>query len=178
MATNSTVFDDGQSRIVAELSDFSPSVIETNATTGPAPTVLAETVNTPRTNPVVDHQVNRFQLCVLVSQSAKRIKASAERMGESLPITSIVRAFLRSYRIAMQGGDGFMERSARPVDMRRLGERVLRNEIARLSRDRVKTTETRLAQARRLGDDTRIKAEEAALQRAISQRDRQEDDPP
>jgi hypothetical protein len=118
-------------------------------------------------------QVNGFLLCTLVSESAKRIKASAERSGESLPMTMIVRAVLRSYRIAAKDKHGPLSDPELDIaGLRLLNEKVLKDEIARHSRDRVKNSEMRLAHAEQVGDDGRIKAEKDGLEHAIELRDR------
>jgi len=118
-------------------------------------------------------QVNGFLLCTLVSESAKRIKASAERAGESLPMTMIVRGVLRSYRLAAKDRNGpLSEPELDMAGLRVLNEKVLKDEIARHTRDRVKNSEMRLAHAERLGDDARIKAEKDGLEHALELRDR------
>ncbi|HSO74079.1 MAG TPA: hypothetical protein VLU47_04515 [Blastocatellia bacterium] len=118
-------------------------------------------------------QVNGFLLCTLVSESAKRIKASAERAGESLPMTMVVRAVLRSYRLAAKDKYGPLSNPELDIEgIALLNEKVLKDEIARHSRDRVKTSEMRLAHAEGLGDDSRIKAEKDGLEQAIEVRDR------
>jgi hypothetical protein len=118
-------------------------------------------------------QVNRFLLCTLVSESSKRIKASAERAGESMPLAMIVRGVLRAYRVAASDKEGPL--AGPDVDisgLRLLNEKVLKGEIARHTRERVKNSEARLARAERLGDDTRIKAEKGELELAIEARTR------
>lgn len=118
-------------------------------------------------------QVNRFLLCTLVSESSKRIKASAERAGESMPLAMIVRGVLRAYRVAAAEKDGPL--AGPDLDMpglKTLNEKVLKGEIARHTRERVKNSEARLARAERLGDDVRIRAEKGELELAIEVRHR------
>ncbi|MEK6301755.1 MAG: hypothetical protein AABO41_13675 [Acidobacteriota bacterium] len=118
-------------------------------------------------------QVNGFLLCTLISESAKRIKMNAERAGESLPMTMIVRAVLRSYRIAAK--DKYGPLSGPELDVAGitlLNDKVLKDEIARHTRDRVRNSEMRLAHAEGLGDDARIKVEKDGLEHAIAVRDR------
>lgn len=118
-------------------------------------------------------QVNGFLLCTLVSESAKRIKISAERAGESLPMTMIVRAVLRSYRIAAKDKYGPLSDPELDIEgITLLNDKVLKDEIARHSRDRVKNSEMRLAHAEGVGDDARIKVEKDGLEHAIEARDR------
>lgn len=113
-------------------------------------------------------QVNRFLLCALIRQSAKQIKASAARIGEALPMTMIVRGVLRSYREAAADDCGPLARPDLDIPgLKKLNDKVLTDEIARLLRDRVTDSQARLANARRLGDVTTIKAEEDGLGRAI-----------
>jgi hypothetical protein len=133
----------------------------------------AEVVETSRVERDAGDQVNRFLLCTLVSESSKRIKASAERAGESMPLATIVRGVLRAYRVAAADKDGPL---AGPeldiVGLKRLNEKVLKGEIARHTREKVKNSEARLARAERLGDDSRIKAEKGELELAIEVRHR------
>jgi hypothetical protein len=118
-------------------------------------------------------QVNRFLLCTLVSESSKRIKASAERAGESMPLATIVRGVLRAYRVAAAEKDGPLSGPDLDiVGLKRLNEKVLKGEIARHTREKVKNSEARLARAERLGDDSRIKAEKGELELAIEVRHR------
>jgi hypothetical protein len=118
-------------------------------------------------------QVNGFLLCTLISESAKRIKISAERAGESLPMTMIVRAVLRSYRIAAKDKFGPLSDTELDIEgINLLNDKVLKDEIARHSRDRVKNSEMRLAHAEGIGDDARIKVEKDGLEHAIEVRDR------
>lgn len=133
----------------------------------------AEAKSTAATEREAGDQVNGFLLCTLVSESAKRIKASAERAGESLPMTMVVRAVLRSYRMAAKDKYGPLSSPELDIEgITLLNEKVLKDEIARHSRDRVKTSEMRLAHAEGLGDDSRIKAEKDGLEHAIEVRDR------
>jgi len=118
-------------------------------------------------------EVNRFFLCSLVSMSAKRIKAIAEEAGEHISMTMIVRSVLRFYQVAAKEKHGPL--SGHEPDMagiRRLNEKVLKNEIARHTEERVKNCETRLTRASRLGDEARIKTEKDALDIALKIRDR------
>ncbi|HEX8087510.1 MAG TPA: hypothetical protein VF762_01575, partial [Blastocatellia bacterium] len=118
-------------------------------------------------------QVNRFLLCTLVSESAKRVKMKAEKSGESLPMTMVVRGVLRAYRLAAKDKYGpLSEPDLDIAGLMSLNDKVLRDEIARHSRERVHNSETRLAHAERLGDDTRVKAEKDGLEHAIALRDR------
>lgn len=118
-------------------------------------------------------QVNRFLLCTLVTESSKHIKASAQRAGESLPMTKIVRGVLRSYRLAAMDKSGPLSGSVLDIPgLERLNKQVLASEIARHSRDRVNNSRVLLARAQRLGDDARIKAEKDELEHAIESQDR------
>ena len=87
---------------------------------------------------VGDH-VNRFLLCALVSESAKRIKTSAGKMGETLPMTMIVRGVLSSYLRAAKDKYGPLAGPDLDIDgLRRLNAHVLSDEIARHSQERAK----------------------------------------
>ena len=118
-------------------------------------------------------QVNRFLLCSLVSESSKRIKASAERAGESMPLAMIVRGVLHAYRVAAAEKGGPLAGPELDVPgLTKLNDRVLKGEIARHTKERVKNSEARLARAERLGDDSRIKAEKNELEAALEVRSR------
>ncbi|HYP29936.1 MAG TPA: hypothetical protein VE262_24715 [Blastocatellia bacterium] len=120
-----------------------------------------------------DDQVNRFLLCSLIAESAKQIKARANRAGEALPMATIVRGVMRSYRQAAKEKNGPLSQTELDVPgLQKLNDKVLKDEILRHSRARVKNSETRLAQAERLGDATKIKSEQDTLAHAIEQRDR------
>lgn len=118
-------------------------------------------------------QVNRFLLCALIAESAKQIKARANRAGEALPMATVVRGVMRSYRQAARDKDGPLSQTELDVTgLKKLNDKVLKDEILSHTRARVKNSETRLAQAERLGDAAKIKSEQDTLARAIEQRDR------
>jgi hypothetical protein len=171
MASNSTlVVDDGESHLIAKLSE---SAIETRAAVDQPRAARYEAANAYSDQREAGDQVNRFLLCVLVSESAKRIKKGGEKAGETLPMTMIVRGVLRSYRLAAKDKHGPLAGPDLDIaGLRMLNEKVLSDELARHSRDRVKTVETRLAHAERLRDDSKIKAEKDSLELAIELRDR------
>lgn len=171
MTSNSPVtIESGDGSALAEFSDFNNSVIQPQVIEKPSP---IESTKTSHPQREVGDQVNRFLLCALVSESAKRVKIAAEKIGESLPMTMVVRGVLRSYRSAAKDEYGPLANPEPDIaGLRRLNEKVLKDEVARHSLDRVKNSETRLAHAKRLGDDTRIKVEKEGLERAIELRDR------
>jgi hypothetical protein len=91
-------------------------------------------------------EVNRFLLCTLVNNASRYIKASAERSGEPVPMATIVRGVLRSFRLAAIDHDGPLNGSVLDVPaLTTLNSRVLRSEIGRYDRARAKRNETRLA---------------------------------
>lgn len=135
--------------------------------------IRSEAADTSRNERDSGDQVNRFLLCTLVSESSKRIKASAERAGESMPLAMIVRGVLRAYRVAASEKGGPLAGPELDVaGLSRLNDTVLKGEIARHTRERVKNSEARLARAERLGDDSRIKAEKSELELALEVRSR------
>jgi len=174
MATNSTVItDEGDNNVAPEGSAFSSSKTEAQALKKSDPASISGLATASRAQRESGDQVNRFLLCALVSESAKRIKASAEKAGESLPMTMVVRSVLRSYRLAAADQYGpLSDPEPNIAGLKILNEKVLREGLASHSRERVKNSETRLTHARRLGDDSRIKAEKEGLDRAIELRDR------
>jgi len=138
-----------------------------------APALRIRATNSPDIEREAGDQVNRFLLCALVNLSSRRIKANAERAGESLPMSMIVRCVLRSYRLAAMDKSGPLAGPTFDIGgLELLNEKVLTSEIARQSRDRVSDSDVRLARARQLGDDARIKAERSGLEQAIEWRER------
>lgn len=170
MASNSTVLVEiDVSRSV--VSDLPPRGIKRRDAENQASGLASKTAD--HSHGAAGDQINRFLLCTLVGESAKGIKASAARMGESLPMTMIVRAVLRSYRLAAKDEDGpLFESQVDLAGLRSLNAEVLKDVLAHNSRDRVKNSETRVASAARVHDDARIKTEKAELARVIELRDR------
>jgi hypothetical protein len=147
--------------------------IDETAATQPSLAIPARTDKVPRAQRETGDQVNRFLFCALVSESAKDIKRSAADVGEPLPMPMIVRGVLRSYRLAAADRYGALaEPEVNYAGLRRLNRKILQEETARHSSDRVKVRQRQLACAKQLGDDTRIKAEEDGLKLAIELRDR------
>jgi hypothetical protein len=113
-------------------------------------------------------EVNRFLLCKLVNDASRHIKASAERSGETLPMTMIVRGVLRSFRLEAMDKDGPLTGSVLDLPaLTSLNSRVMRGEIARYDRARAKRNETKSARAERLNENTG-----AAVETAIKWRER------
>jgi hypothetical protein len=107
-------------------------------------------------------EVNRFLLCKLVNDASKQIKASAERSGETLPMTMIVRGVLRSFRLAAMDKDGPLTGSVLDVPaLTSLNSRVMQGEIARYDRARAKRNEAKTARADRVNENTGAAAENA-----------------
>jgi hypothetical protein len=165
------VANEGDVAIVAQFVGEPPHVPAVTSWQVAAPAIV--------TNPTLPlrreagDQVNRFLLCALVSESAKRIKTKAAQTGESLPMAAVVRGVLRAYRVAAKDEHGPLSQATPDFrGLERLNRKVLHDEITRHARDRVKTSEASLARARRFGDDARIKAEAEKLVHAIALRDR------
>lgn len=149
------------------------SAFEETAVEKEAPAARSQTTFASVTEREMGDQVNRFLLCALVSESSKSIKASAEKAGESLPMSMIVRGVLRSYRLALKDKSGpLAEAEFDMAGLRLLNAEVLKDELSRHSRDRVNNIKRHLAHARQNGDGARIKDVEDGLQRAIALRDR------
>ena len=143
------------------------------ASAWPSPAPLNVTNSTLPIQRESGDQVNRFLLCALVSESAKRIKTRAAQTGETLPMAAIVRGVLRAYRVAAKDEHGPLSQATPDyAGLEGLNRKVLRDEITRHARDRVKNGEASLARARRFGDDARVKAEADKLEHAIALRDR------
>ena len=123
--------------------------------------------------PITDSdKVNRFLLCVLVIDSAKKIKVRALDLGEDLPLTTVIRGVLESYndataknRVSLAGSDPNV------WSLTRLNDGVLNDELRRHMLKQVKRRQAQLDYAHRLGDAPRIKDHEEALARATAARD-------
>lgn len=132
-----------------------------------------DAASAPRAPRESEDDINRFLFCVLAVKSVKQIKARAERAGEQLPIARVVKGVLRSYNRAAQEIPGILTGSGLNLtSLRKLNDGILKDEIARHTQGKVKNSQAQLAQAKRVGDETRIKLAENILERAISDRDR------
>ena len=178
-ASDSTIILDKDSgQIATLLSDPQSGAVDGQPVDGQAveqqaPGILSQAINDSRIQREAGDQVNRFLLCALVSKSAKLITRSAADAGEPVTMTMVVRGVLRSYRLAAADRYGALAEPEPDLDgLRRLNAKVLQDELARHSKDRVKTSERLLVRAKQLGDDTIIKAERDRLQQAIEVRDR------
>ncbi|HEY7914510.1 MAG TPA: hypothetical protein VIG62_21540 [Blastocatellia bacterium] len=159
------------------LSGFQNSALEARAPDEQAPERGEQVMGDPRSVIGSGDHVNRFLLCALVGESAKRIKARAGKMGETLPMTMIVRSVLRSYRLAAKDKEGPLARPEPSIaDLHSLNAKILKDELTRHSRDRVRNSRIRLAHAERLRDEGRILAEKERLERAIELHDRLADE--
>ena len=174
MASNvSVATKDGEGQTAANLVGLPGSAFESPEVEDQSPTAQSQTTSASSVQRETGDQVNRFLLCALVSESSKSIKASAEKAGQSLPMSKIVRGVLRSYILASKDKYGPLAGVELDIPgLRRLNEKVLRDEITRHSRDVVSNSERQVALAQRHEDDKRIKAVREDLQRATAPRDR------
>ena len=163
----------GQERLATQLErEDVRQTIEKRVLEKQAEFLGSQVKSSPGTYPQQD-KLNRFLLCALVSESSRQIKISAQNAGATLPMSVIVRGVLRSYHLAAADKSGPLAGSTFDSSgLRRLNEGVLRCEIARHTRDRVKNSEARLARAQQLGDGEKLKAEREGLEQAIEYRNR------
>ncbi|MEW6131345.1 MAG: hypothetical protein AB1757_30230 [Acidobacteriota bacterium] len=97
-------------------------------------------------------QVNGFMLCALVSQSSKRLKERAERVGVSLPMSMITRSILNAYLLVAKDHDGpFADAKPDFQMLKMVDEKVLQEVLARYAKERTKP-----AQASRVADERRM----------------------
>jgi hypothetical protein len=158
---------------IVNKADLSRGVFEIHPTEKQPPTPQSQDTNASSLQRETGDHVNRFLLCALVSESSKSIKASAEKAGEPLSMTTIVRGVLRAFRIAAKDKYGPLANAELNIaGIRMLNKKVLKDEIARHSQDRVNNIKRQLTYARRHGDEARIKVVEEGLERAIASRDR------
>jgi hypothetical protein len=118
-------------------------------------------------------EVNRFLLCRMVNDASRHIKANAERSGETIPMTTIVRGVLRSFRVEALDKDGPLTGSVLDIPaLTTLNSKVMRGEIARYDRARAKRNESKSARADRPSDNA-----QATIENAIKWRERLADAP-
>ncbi len=102
-------------------------------------------------------QINRFLLCALVSQSAKRIKQRAERSGAALPMAIIARAILRSYDLAAKDHNGpFAKAELDLAEIQRLNDKVLAEVLTRHAQEKVKTLEAQRLRANLVDEERNL----------------------
>ena len=139
-------------QIITALSDLPKSAVKGQKQQPTA--ALDDTLDASHHQRETGDQVNGFMLCALVSQSAKRIKGRAERVGVSLPMSMITRSVLNAYLIAAKDPQGpFTNATPDMMIIRALNEKVLQEVLARHSRDRINNNRTPPAQANRFGDE-------------------------
>ena len=145
------VADDGKGQVIGNQSGLPNRAIEKQTVADQTEAMLSEAGNASRFQREIGDHVNRFLLCALVSESAKHIKASAMKMGQPVPMTMIVRGVLTSYRLAATDKYGPLAGPDLNIDgLSSLNATILRNEIERHSREKVKESEMRASNEKRL----------------------------
>ena len=155
--TNVLSTPDGQERLATqrEREHVNRSIVARVSPSRSERLVATDPGNSPERRESGD-EVNRFLLCTLVNGASRRIKARAERAGDSLPMSAIVRGVLRSYRLAATDKDGPLADAVLDIDaLQRLNAKVLGSEMARHDRDRAKGSESKIARTERPGDASR-----------------------
>jgi hypothetical protein len=118
-------------------------------------------------------EINRFLLCALIRESARQIKTAAEKSGVCLPFQRIIRRLLDSYGRAAAESPGLLSGPKFNASMlRALNEELCKKECSRYSQETVLSRQMVLAHARWIGDQTRIKDAEEALESALLAQDR------
>lgn len=128
------------SHTASELLPASSDIIEARQGE-PALALRDEALSIARTPRPASDQVNRFLLCTLVFEAARKIKASAAKGGLNLPMTRIVRRVLQAYRLAAAEKRGAL---AEPVlnCSGYIHEKTLIGEIARELQGQLVASET------------------------------------
>ena len=176
MSSKSIIADNGESHVIEDISDLPATAVESPA--DGRQRLVDRRNNTTQPGRESGDHINRFLLCALVKESAKLIKERAERNGATLPMSKIVRGVLRSYLLAAIDKYGpLAEAEPDMAGLRRLNDKVLKNELARHMQDGVRSSEERLAHAKRLGDGARISTEQDNLERAVDLRNRIGEEP-
>lgn len=164
-----TISDTDQNTAANQSSTAAPLDLA-NKAADPKKKLRQETVRPPETH--VGGKVNRFLLCSIVSQSARRLKASRSQSNESASVTMIGRRVLRSYLKAALDVDGPLADSV--PDIARLGllnKRIVEDEVLGQAQKRVEEMRGRQGESRRSGDEARIKHDQSGLTNAIAHRD-------
>ncbi|HZS45623.1 MAG TPA: hypothetical protein VFC63_11005 [Blastocatellia bacterium] len=115
--------------------------------------------------------VNRYLLCSLVSQSARRIMFSGLH-GHSSSVTTIGRRVLRSYLKASLDTDSPLTDAH--FDLTRLGllnKRIIEEELIGQAQQRVEDSRGRHTELKRTGTETETRIEQNELTKAIAHRD-------
>jgi hypothetical protein len=157
VSTNVLSTPDGQERLATkrERDHVNRSITARVSSSRSGRLLVTDPGNSPERRESGD-EVNRFLLCTLVNSASRRIKARAERAGDSLPMSAIVRGVLRSYRLAATDKDGPLADAVLDIDaLQRLNAKVLGSEMARHDRDRAKGSESKIARTERPGDASR-----------------------
>jgi hypothetical protein len=140
--------------IVTALGAFPASLMKPAVLTKPAATSPTEIKITSVTQREAGDQVNGFLLCTLVSESAKRIKARANRSGVSLPMTMITRCVLRTYHLAAKDHFGPFAKAALDVAaLLSLDGKILKDVLAQHTQAKVKNGQGRPRRANQLRED-------------------------
>jgi len=165
-----TTISENDQNTAAKQSSTTASSDLTNKAADPKKKLRHETVRLPETH--VGGRINRFLLCSIVSQSARRLKASRSQSNESASVTMIGRGVLRSYLKAALDVDGPLADSI--PDIARLGllnKRIVEDQVLGQAQKRVEEIRVRQGESRRSGDETRIKSDQSSLLNAIAYRD-------
>jgi hypothetical protein len=113
-------------------------------------------------------EVNRFLLCALIRESARQIKTEAEKSGVGLPVQRIIRRLLDSYGRAAAESPGLLSGPKfNNAILRTLNEELCKKECCRYSQETVLRRQIVLGHARWIGDQTRIRDAEEALESAL-----------
>jgi hypothetical protein len=118
-------------------------------------------------------EVNRFLLCALIRESSRQIRTAANTSGVCLPFQRIIRRLMDSYSRAAGENPGLLSGPTfNSSTLRRLNEKVRKEEIGRYSKETVLSSQLLLAHAKRIGDQIRIKAAEEVLEGALLAQER------
>jgi len=117
-------------------------------------------------------KVNRFLLCALVIDSAKKIKGQARDLGEDLPLSTVVRGVLECYNTAtMENRVSLAGSDPNVWSLTKLNAGVLSGEMRRHMKKQVTRRQAQLDYAHHLGDAPRIQFQQEALAHATTARD-------
>jgi len=149
-------------------------------TSNTAVTTLTETVEEPRKKERhekirlpeqnIGGKVNRFLLCSIVSQSARRLKST--QSGETASVTMVGRRVLKSYmKAAMEIGGPLADSVPDIARLGALNKRIVEDEVLCQAQKSVEEIRGRHGESRRSGDEARIKSDQSSLANAIAHRD-------
>ena len=153
---------------VTTLAETGAEKVEKDRIAEPKKKERNEKIRLPEQN--IGGRVNRFLLCSIVSQSARRLKST--QSSESASVTMVGRRVLKSYmKAAMEIGGPLADSVPDIARLGALNKKIVEDEVLGQAQNRVDEIRGRHGESRRSGDEARIKSDQNSLANAIAHRD-------